>query len=131
MFLLALVGSLWASDLDFVNIEEGEPAPFSGKLFTEEAIAKIIANHEAEMLQSDLDKEFEIEKKTDELNLKYDIYEAKCEANTEMHKSMILLRDDELKAQARKDWIQRFAFYGGFAIGTATTIGIVYSVNQN
>jgi hypothetical protein len=131
MFLLALVGSLWASDLDFVNIEEGAPAPFSGKLFTEEAVAKIIANHEAEVLQADLDKEYEVSKKSDELNLKYDIYEAKCKANTEMYKSMIVLRDDELKAQARKDWIQRFAFYGGFAIGTATTIGIVYSVNQN
>ena len=131
MFLLALISTLWAADVDFVNIKEGEPAPFTGKLFTEEAVAKILANHEAEMLQADLDKEFELGKKTDELNLKYDIYEAKCKANTEMYKSMIELRDDELKIQARKDWIQRFAFYGGFAIGTATTIGIVYSVNQN
>ena len=48
-----------------------------------------------------------------------------------MHKQMIELRDEELKIQARKDWIQRLAFFGGFALGTATTIGITYSVNQN
>jgi len=131
MFLLAFIGILWAADVDYVNVSEGDPAPFSGKLLTHAAMAKIIATHEKEMLQADLDREFELEKKTDELNLKYDLYEARCEANTEMHKQMIELRDEEIKIQARKDWIQRLAFFGGFALGTATTIGITYSVNQN
>ena len=131
MFLLAFISTLWAADVDYVNISEGDPAPFSGKLLTHAAMAQIIATHEKEMLQADLDKEFELEKKTDELNLKYDLYEARCIANTEMHKQMITLRDEEIKIQARKDWIQRLAFFGGFALGTATTIGITYSVNQN
>ena len=48
-----------------------------------------------------------------------------------MYQQMILLRDEEIAIQARKDWIQRLAFFGGFALGTATTVGIVYSVNQN
>jgi len=131
MFLLAFVGILWAADVDYVNVSEGDPAPFSGKLLTHAAMAKIIATHEKEMLQADLDREFELEKKTDELDLKYDLYEARCEANIEMYTQMIALRDEEIKIQARKDWVQRLAFFGGFALGTATTIGIVYSVNQN
>ncbi len=131
MFLIALTSILWAADTDFTNISEGEEAPFAGKLLTNEALAEIIATHEKELLQSDLDKEFELQKRTDELNLKYDLYATRCEANTEMYKGMIELRDEEIKIQSRKDWIQRLAFFGGFALGTATTIGIVYSVNQN
>ena len=30
-----------------------------------------------------------------------------------------------------KDFIQRTAFFGGFALGSAVTVGIVYSLNQN
>ena len=131
MFLLAFVSTLWAADIDYANVDKGDPAPFTGKLLTHDALAQIIATHKKEMLQADLDKEFEMQKRTDELNLKYDLYYARCEANKEMYTQMIELRDEEIRIQARKDWIQRFAFYGGFAIGTATTIGIVYSVNQN
>lgn len=131
MFLLAFIGTLLAADIDYVNVDKGDPAPFTGKLLTHDAMAQIIATHEKEILQADLDKEFELQKITDEHQLKYDLYSAKCEANAEMYQQMIELRDEEIKIQARKDWIQRLAFFGGFALGTATTIGITYSVNQN
>ena len=131
MFLFAFVSTLWAADLDYANVDKGDPAPFTGKLLTHDALAQIIATHEKEMLQADLDKEYELQKTTDRLNLKYDLYYARAEADKEMYQQMIELRDEEIKIQARKDWIQRLAFFGGFALGTATTIGITYSVNQN
>jgi len=131
MFLLALIGTIWAADIDYANVDKGDQAPFTGKLLTHDALAQIISTHEKELLQADLDKEFELQRKSDELSLKYDLYYTKCEANTTMYKQMIELRDEEIKIQARKDWIQRLAFFGGFALGTATTIGITYSVNQN
>jgi len=131
MFLLALISTLWAADIDYVNLDKGDPAPFTGKLLTHDALSQIIATHEKELLQTDLDKEFELQKRTDELNLKYDLYYARCEADKELYTQMLALRDEEIKIQARKDWIQRLAFFGGFALGTATTIGITYSVNQN
>ena len=131
MFLYALIESLWAADLDYANVDKGDPAPFTGKLLTHDALAQIIATHEKELLQADLDKEFELQSTSDKLNLKYDLYAARCEADKQMYTQMMETRDIELKAQARKDWIQRLAFFGGFALGTATTIGITYSVNQN
>jgi len=131
MFLLAFISTLWAADIDYANVDKGERAPFTGKLLTHDALAQIIATQEKELLQSDLDKEYELQRLSDQLNLKYDLYSTKCEANTEMYQQMIKLRDEEIKIQARKDWIQRLAFFGGFALGTATTIGITYSVNQN
>ena len=74
MFLLAFVSTLFAADIDYANIDKGDPAPFTGKLLTHDALAQIISTHEKELLQSDLDKEFELQKIADELTLKYDLY---------------------------------------------------------
>lgn len=131
MFLYALIVSLWAADLNYANVDKGEPAPFTGKLLTHDALAEIIATHENELLNADLEREYQVQKLADELNLKYDLYAITCQANEDMYKKMLENRDEELKIQARKDWIQRAAFIGGFALGSAVTIGITYSVNQN
>ena len=131
MFLYTLIMSLWAADLSYANVDKGEPAPFTGKLLTHDALAEIIATHENELLNADLEREYQVQKLADELNLKYDLYAITCQANEDMYKKMLDNRDEELKIQARKDWIQRAAFIGGFALGSAVTIGITYSVNQN
>ena len=131
MFLYTFIALLWSADIDYANVDKGDPAPFTGKLLTHDALAQIIATHEKELLQADLDKEFELQSTSDKLSLKYDLYSTRCEADKQMYTQMIEARDTELQAQARKDWIQRLAFFGGFALGAATTIGITYSVNQN
>ena len=131
MFLYTLIGALWAASVDFITLEKGETAPFAGKLITHDALAGIIATHESELLNADLEREYQVQKLADELNLKYDLYAITCQANEDMYKKMLENRDEELKIQARKDWIQRAAFLGGFALGSTVTIGITYSVNQN
>ena len=131
MFLYAMIGMLFAANPDFVTLEKGETAPFTGKLITHDSLAGIIATHESEIETLKAEKDYELQKQFDELTLKYDLYAIKSEANEEMYKQMLENRDEELKIQARKDWIQRAAFIGGFALGTTVTIGITYSVNQN
>jgi len=131
MFFYALIASLWASDLDYVTIEKGQTAPFSGKLMSNSALAQIIETHESEILRLDLEKEYELQKQADEFQLKYELYETRCEANIEMYQQMIDVRDKELNMQSKKDWIQQFSFFGGFILGTAVAVGITYSVNQN
>ena len=73
MFLYALIGSLWAADLDYANVDKGDPAPFTGKLLTHDALAQIIATHEKDLFQADLDKEFLVKSTSDKLKLKYDL----------------------------------------------------------
>ena len=128
MFLLSLMSLSLASDPDFTNIEKGEPAPFAGKLLTNEALAEIISNHESDIMQSDLDKEFELQKQRDELDLRFNLQKTECDANILMYQGMIDVRDQEIKKQARRDWIQRAAFFGGFALGVGSTIAIVKAV---
>ena len=130
MFLISLFSICLASEVDFVNMQEGEPAPFAGKLVTDEGLAKIIAKHEADQLQADLDLEFAVQKKANELNLRYDLLNVKYEAETQMYQEMIAARDDQLKINSRRDFWRRLATYSGFFVGAATTVGIVYSLNQ-
>jgi hypothetical protein len=130
MFLIALLGVCLAAEADFVNIEKGDPAPFAGKIITDEGLAKIIAKHEADQLQCDLNLEYELQKKASELNLKYDLLNSKYEAEKQMYEEMIGARDEQLKINSRRDFWRRFATYSGFFVGAATTVGIVYSLNQ-
>ena len=44
MLLLNTVNADNPSAVDYVDVKSGETVPFNGKLFTNEAIAKILAN---------------------------------------------------------------------------------------
>lgn len=130
MFLIGMISVCLAADVDFVNIEEGKSAPFSGKLITDEALGKIIAQHESEMKEADLNLEYEVQKKANEMQLQYDILNIKYEAEKQMYEEMIAARDEQLKINSRQDFWRRFATYTGFFVGAGTTVGIVYSLNQ-
>lgn len=131
MFLLAMIGTLWAADVDYVDIQKGESAPFSGKIFTIEALSQMISVHESQINRLELENQYNLKNQKTELDLKYDLYALQCDANEDMYKKMIEKRDTELSIQAKKDWVQRLSFYAGFALGTASAIAITYSVNQN
>jgi hypothetical protein len=130
MIMISLLSICLAADIDFVNISEGDPAPFAGKLITDEGLAKIIAQHEADQLQSDLDLEYAVQEKVNELNLKYDLLNTRYEVEKQMYEEMITARDEQLKINRRQDFWRRFATYAGFFVGAGTTVGIVYSLNQ-
>ena len=130
MFLIGMISICLAADADFTNIQEGDPAPFTGKLITDEALAKIVAQYEAELKEADLNLEYELQKKANEMQLQYDLLEIKYTAEKEMYESMIAARDEQLKINRRQDFWRRFATYGGFVLGSGLTVGIVYSLNQ-
>ena len=62
MFLYALMGTLWAASVDFITLEKGESAPFTGKLITHDALAGIIATHESELDILNAQKDYELQK---------------------------------------------------------------------
>jgi len=119
-----------AANTDFINIEEGSAAPFSGKLITDEALGKIMAQHESELKEADLNLEYEVQKKANEMQLQYNLLNIKYSSEKQMYKEMIDARDAQLQINRRQDFWRRFATYSGFFIGAGTTVGIVYSLNQ-
>lgn len=131
LFLLTNLAIASGESVDFTTVKKGEEVPFDGKLLTNEALAQIISTHELELEALRLEKENELNQKVIDMSLEHNIYKIECEATKEIQELMIEKRDEELKIQARKDLIQRTAFVAGFSLGTAITIAITHSVNQN
>jgi len=134
ILIFSLINLSYANDSstsDYIDVKSGEVVPFDGKLFTSEAIAKILANHKAENEKLKVQSDYLLEKTKIDLNLKYDILESKTKSEIEMYKSMISVRDEELKKAAKKDILKTWGAYGAFILGSATSIAIFYSVNHN
>jgi len=128
-FFLLMSGLAIASP-DFVNIELDEPAPFAGKLLTNEALAKIISQYERDLSQCKIDSDFNIEKFKANQALKYDLLDIRYKSEVEMYQMMIDTRDQQIKKDKKRDVWQRWATYGAFVLGVGTTVAITYSVNQ-
>jgi hypothetical protein len=119
-------------DLDFVNIAEGEAAPFSGKLLTNEAIAEILSKHQLEIDNLKIQHTAELEKQSLDLKLRYDMLDARFKLDTELYKGMIDNRDLLLKDfnPNQNSGLTDWKFTGGFLAGAAVTIGIAYSLDK-
>jgi hypothetical protein len=116
--------------VDYVDVVEGDTVPFSGKLFTIEAVATILANQEAELQAARVTCEYDISKQELDLTLKYDILSSRYNSEVLMYTTMIEARDEELKKAARKDLLQKWGVYGGFILGATSSIAIFYSVQS-
>jgi hypothetical protein len=127
--IFLMTGLVFASP-DFVNVEEGQPAPISGKILTSEALAEIISQHQREIDQCKIDADFDFKKYQANQELKYELLQIKYDSEVEMYQSMILARDSQIKKDKKRDVWQRWATYGAFALGVGTTVAITYSVNQ-
>lgn len=130
VFLL-FINLTYAEDLSYSFVKVGEKVPFSGVIMTNEALAKMIATHESQIKTCELESETQLKLQKNDLDTTYKLYESRCENEKLMYQEMIEIRDNELKKDRMKDIIQRAAFFGGFALGAATSVGIVYSLNQN
>lgn len=128
-FLLVSLAS--AADLSYSNVTKGSKVPFDGVLMTQDALVQLIATQESELKMCQLDKETELALQKNNLETKYDLYASRCEAEKKMNEELIAIRDEQIKKDKTKDIIQRTAFYAGFFLGAATSVGIVYSLNQN
>ena len=102
MKFFLLISGLAVANPDFVNIESGEPAPYSGKLLTDEALAKIISQNERELAQCMIDSDFDIEKFKANQALEYDLLNIRYESEVEMYQMMIDTRDQQIKKDKKE-----------------------------
>jgi len=129
-FLTLLTGLCFAGDVDYVDLKKGQHAPFGGKLFKKEAIAKIISDNAASLEKCKETSRFNIEKQRLELDLKYKLLDSKYKNDVSMYKDMLAIRDEQLEIEAKRYTFQKWATYGGFILGATTSVAIFYSVSQ-
>lgn len=129
--IIFLISVALASEPDYVRVEEGDVAPISGILLTEEALAEIIAQNEREIEQCKIDAEYTFKEYQAQQTLQYDLLDVRYRSEMQMYQDMIAIRDEQIKKDKKRDVWQRWSTYGAFVLGVGTTVGITYAVNQN
>lgn len=129
-FIILVLGAALANP-DFTSVEKGDPAPFDGKIFTEEALSEIISQNERLVAQCKIDADYSFKKYQAEQQLKYDLLNVRYKSETMMYLDMIAIRDTQIKKDKKRDVWQRWAVYGAFILGVGTTVGVAHTVNQS
>ena len=130
LFLLVACPVAHAEVPEFTTLNEGDKAPFDGRLFNNAAIAQLIVAKKFEGKECELRVEYEVDLSKVHEKYKYDILSATCEADDMRLNELISLREEEnehLRNQIRPNrngwWLA-----GGFITGMAAAIGIMNAV---
>ena len=129
--LMGLLLPLQAEE-KYTELQQGEPAPYAGVLLTKEAVAKIYADQEAEIAKLKAEHEYQLNTVKLSDNTKYDLLDMRYKLDVEMYQNMIKNRDKAIQNMSvynnsvKSDW----SMIGGFILGSAITVGIVYSIDK-
>lgn len=130
MFLFLLSTAL--AEPIAVRLEEGDKAPFAGRLMNDEAIANIIAGREMSIEQCEIQKELAVSLTKAEMQLQIDYLKAELETENEKNETLLDLRDKEIEVLRKelKPNKTMWAFFGGFMLATGTSLGTYYAVRE-
>ncbi len=110
----------------FTHLEAGECAPWKGRLLNDEALSELIVQNQTAKMSCEMRVEFEINKVKIDEKYKYDLLMTQYKAETTKLNEILKIRDEQIKQMKPRDEILFIA--GGFVIGAATAIGIMYAV---
>jgi hypothetical protein len=142
ILVLIAIFSLFPVDLlaqeeepQFAQLEEGEPAPFTGTLFNPTATAQLIADREFRLTDCDLRVNYEINLLTARHDLEYNLLQVRYESLEERTTSLSILKDQEiadLQEAVRKhpNRHSHWFFAGGFIAGAITSIAIFFAARE-
>ena len=114
----------------YTNIEQGEAAPFSGRLFNDAAVSKIIVDNQFQNLECKIRVDFEVGQVKAEQQYKYDLLYAKSEADNQRFTDVINIRDEHIKSLEKyvRPSTAHWWAIGGFTVGAGAAIGIMYAI---
>ena len=116
----------------FATLDQGEPAPFAGRLFNDAAVTKLIVEDKFKVEQCNLQIDYEKQKLV--VLHQYDIDKVRIELTSQVKilENKIDYREQRIKELEKLNHPIKPIYYilGGFIIGTGSTIGITYAVNQ-
>ena len=123
------------ADPQFTDLQEGDPAPFDGKLFNYEAVSELIVNRETAEEECELQTQYQLDLQAAQHQLDLDRFQIRYDGLQERYDAMNLLKDDEITRL--QDLVGRhpnrrtaLMFAGGVVAGIATSIGIMYATAE-
>lgn len=125
-----LLASIAYGEAQFTNLKVGEPAPFNGRLLNDEALATLVVNQESIEEACQIEVDYELDKAQAKWNYDFELIKIGLEGKLERSEARIEAQQQELdylRATVKPNrtflWITT-----GFAIGTATSVGIFKAV---
>jgi len=130
--MILLLLSLASAEPIMAHLKKGEVAPFDGRLMNDEAIVNIITERELSSEQCEIQKELAVSLSKAELQLQIDYLKAELETEKEKSAALLDIRDQEIETLRKemKPNKTMWAFFGGFALATGTSLGTYYSVRE-
>jgi glutamate formiminotransferase len=130
--MLLLLVSIALGEPMMMHLQEGDVAPFDGRLMNDEAVANIIANKELTREQCEIQKELAVSLTKAELQLQIDYLSAELETEKEKSAALLDIRDKEIESLRKqiKPNKTMWAFFGGFLLASGTSLGTYYAVRE-
>ena len=123
IFLLPL---LFVEEPKYKEMKTGETVPWDGRLLNESAMRILVEDSVTKDLTCDARVEFEVNRNKIEEKFRYDILEAKTNAEIEKLNELIILQDEHIKQLKPTNNV--LPVVGGFVIGAGMSIAIMYAV---
>ena len=124
--MILLLTSMVSAEPLYTKVEAGECVLWNGTLLNDEAMKKLVVEHQTSQMTCDVRIDFEVNKTKINEKYKYDLLAAQYKAETTKLNEILKIRDEQIKEMKPRDEILIIA--GGFVIGAATAIGIMYAV---
>ncbi len=124
--MILLLSSLLFAKPKFTDLKTGECAPWKGRLLNDEALSILITEDQTAQMSCDFRVQFEINKVKIDEKYKYDLLMSQYKAETSKLNEILKIRNEQIEKMKPRD--EAWLIAGGFVIGAATAIGIMYAV---
>ncbi len=133
-FLLGLSPVSYADSSDAVPISEGDPAPFTGTLLTNEAAASLLAEIHTCAERSVSEIQFELDSTRARCDLDTSLAQINLESSTQRYQSIIQSQDQQLeyllKSNTNSRMSRESSFIVGVVAGVLITSAAAYTLNS-
>tara|TARA_B100000900_G_scaffold412951_2_gene435804 strand:- start:1395 stop:1796 length:402 start_codon:yes stop_codon:yes gene_type:complete len=130
--LFFLLSAAIGADPQFTKLKEGEAAPWDGRLFNDEAVAKFLIEDKFKVEQCNIQTAYELSKLKSNLELDHAKLMIESQTQIAILNQKVELRDQRIKSLEKlKTPPNAFLWSAiGFVVGASATVGITYAVNQ-
>lgn len=114
----------------FTKLNQGQKAPFEGRLFNDTAVSKLIVENRLMVEKCEIQIEYHVGKAVEREKYEYNILLAKSEAADEHLKDLISIKQDKIDELNKLITPNRSSWWlaGGFVAGVTTSIAIMHAV---
>lgn len=130
--MIWLLTSLVFAEPLMTPLSEGEVAPFTGRLFNDEAVASIISMKEFSEEQCTINSALDFSLQLAEKQHQIDYLDIEKQALQTKYDAMIKIKNEEIETLRRYSNTKRstWVFFGGFVLGTSASLFTYYAVNK-